>query len=357
MKSTRSILLALCAAVALLCAGPALAQNSKKLFLFNWTQYMNPKIIKQFETKYHVQVVQSYYSSMPELFAKLRAGGDRQYDVIVPSQYYVPRLIKTGLIQPLNKAEIPNYKNLLPKFQNPSFDPGGKYTAAYQWGTTGIAYNTKLLGKQQPSWSILFDPKVNSSYPFVLGTDAQVMLGAACAYQGHGYNCTGRNDWKQAAKLIVKTKNRSNFNGFSVDTPMLKQLARGNLAAGVAYNGDYVYDKKNNPKGFANIEFVVPKEGAELWVDNMAIPAHAPHPKLANEFINFILQPKIGAELSNYNSYASPNGAARPYLNKELTQPPITPTPAQMKYLHYTPSIKGAQLQFVQQLWTEVQSQ
>lgn len=356
MKPIRHLLLILSAATALLFAGTAMAQASKTLYLFNWSQYMNPKIIKQFEAKYHVKVVRSFYDSNPELFAKLRAGGDSQYDVIFPSNYFIPRLIATGLIQPLDKSEIPNYKNLLPRFQNPSYDPQGKYTAAYQWGDTGIVYNKKMLGQEADSWSILFDPKANPDYPFSMGTDAQVMLGAACAYQGNGYDCTGRKNWEQAAKLILQTKKRAHFSGFTDGTPVLKQLARGNVAVGVSYNGDYVYDKKENPKGFANIRFVVPKEGAELWVDNMAIPAHAPHPKLANEFINFILKAKIGAELSNWNSYASPNAASKPYLNKELTQPPIMPTDEQMKRLHYTPAIKGDQLQFVQQLWTEVQS-
>lgn len=335
---------------------PAFAANSDTLYIFNWSQYMNPKIIKQFEAKYHVKVVQSYYNSLPEMFAKLRAGGDSQYDIVVPSNYYVPRLIHTGLVQPLDKKLIPNYDNLMPRFKDTSYDPGGKYTAAYQWGDTGIAYNVKKLGQQPESWSILFDPKANSKYPFEIGTDAQVMFGSACAYLGDKYDCQGRDKWTKAAKLILKTKKRSNFSGFQDATPTLKQLARGNIAAGMAYNGDYAFDKGQNPQGFKNIKFVVPKEGAELWVDNMMIPAHAPHPKLANEFINFILNAKIGAELSNWNAYASPNKASKPYLDKSLTQPPVMPTDEQMKRLHFTPAIEGDNLQFVQQLWTEVQS-
>src|SRR5699024_9623641 len=107
------------------------------------------------------------------------------------------------------------------------------------------------------------------------------------------------------------------------------------------FNGDYLFFKKRNPKAYADIDYFVPEEGSELWVDAMAIPAHAPHPKLANKFINFILKPKISAQLSNWNSYASPNKAARPYLKKALTKPPIMPTDADMKRLHFTPSIKG----------------
>ncbi|HET7315625.1 spermidine/putrescine ABC transporter substrate-binding protein [Salinisphaera sp.] len=356
MKKLRNLTRLIAAAAVAAFAFPAFAADADTLYIFNWSQYMNPKIIKQFEAKYDVNVVQSYYNSQPEMFAKLRAGGDSQYDIVVPSNYYVPRLIKTGLLQKLDKSEIPNYDNLMSRFQKPPYDPTGEYVAAYQWGDTGLAYNVKVLGEQPESWSILFDPEVNSKYPFAIGTDAQVMFGSACAYLGYSYDCTGRDKWKKAAKLILKTKNRSNFSGFQDATPTLKQLARGNIVAGMAYNGDYAFDKSENPKGFEDIKFVVPKEGAELWVDSMAIPAHAPHPKLANKFINFILKAKIGAELSNWNAYASPNKAARPYLDKALTEPPIMPTDEQMKRLHFTPVIAGEDLQFVQQLWSEVLS-
>ncbi|MDA3919543.1 MAG: spermidine/putrescine ABC transporter substrate-binding protein [Salinisphaera sp.] len=357
MKTFRTMLFTLLALVIVLVAGPASAAQPKKLDIFIWSQYMDPAIITAFEKKYHVEVVQNNYGSLPEMFAKLRAGGDSQYDIVVPSNYYVQRLIKTGLLQPLDHSEIPNLDNLMSRFRNAPFDPHNKYTAAYQWGDTGIAYNTDDITNAPDSWSILFDPKVNSKYPFVMGTDAQVMFGAACAYQGKQYACTGQDNWKQAARLILKNKQRSNFSGFMDDTPLLKNLARGNMAVGLAYNGDYAFDKKNNPSAFAHIKFIVPKEGAELWVDSMAIPAHAPHPMLANEFINFILEAKIGAQLSNYNSYASPNKKSLPMLNPELRKPPVVPTDAQMKRLHYTPSIKGDQLQFVQQLWTEIQAQ
>jgi spermidine/putrescine transport system substrate-binding protein len=342
--------------VALITAGSATARQPQKLYLFNWSEYMNPAILKAFETKYHVKVVRSFYESNPELFAKLRAGGDSQYDVVFPSDYYVPRLIKSGLLQPLNKSEIPNFNNLKPKFRNPKYDPHSKYSVAYQWGDTGIAYNVKDFPNAPASWSILFDPQVNPNYPFAMANDAQFMFGVACAYQGHGYACIGKNKWKQAAKLLLKTKQRPNFSGFIQGTPVLKRLVRGIVAVGPAFNGDYMREKGNSPKAFANIRFMIPKEGTQLWVDTMAIPAHAPHPKLANKFINFILKAKIGAELSNWNHYATPNKSAQPLLDKQLQGPPITPTKEQMKRLHFTPTLKGDQLQLLQQFWAAVKS-
>lgn len=342
--------------VAIALVSTAMAAQAKQLNVFIWSQYMNPAVIEKFEQKYDANVVMNYYGSLPEMFSKLRAGGTSLYDIVVPSNYYVPRLIETGMLQPLNKELIPNLDNLMDKFKNPPYDPNNKYTAAYQWGTTGIAYNTKMLDDPPKSWAILFDPDINSKYPFVVSTDAQIMFSVACAYLGMPYQCIGAKPWKKAARLILKTKKRPNFNGFMDNTPMLRQLARGNVAAGMSYNGDYVFVKAHNPEAYAHTNFIIPKEGAELWVDSMAIPADAPHPKLANKFINFILKPKIGAMLSNYNYYATPNKKSVQYLKPVLKKPPVLPTAEQMKRLHFTPSLKGKNLQLLQQLWTAVLS-
>ena len=337
-------------------AGGAHADEQKTLNIFNWSQYMPDSIVKDFEKKYDVKVVQNYYNSLPEMFAKLRAGGDSQYDIIVPSNYFVPKLIHTGMVQKLDHSKIPNLKNLRDKFKDPSYDPGNQYSAAYQWGTTGLIYNKDTLGDAADSWGVLFDPKVNSKYPFALMSDGQVTIGIACAYLGFGYRCTDHDQWKKAAKLVLKTKNRKNFSGFNDGTPQLQQITQGVIHAGLSYNGDYLFYKGQDPKAYKNIGFSIPKEGAELWVDNMMIPAHAPHADLANKFINFILSPKIGARLSNWTEYSSPNAASTPMLDKVLQEPPSTPTDAQMKRLHFTPALEGKDLQVFQQLWTDVQS-
>ena len=345
----------LSAGLVALAATPAQAAT-KTLNLFNWSDYIAPKIITQFEHKYHVKVVQNFYESNPELFAKLQAGGDSQYDVVVPSGYFVKRLIGAHLIQKLNHKLIPNLDNLLPTFRNPSFDPGDTYSVPYQWGTTGLVYNTKDFKKPPASWGLLFNPKLNSQYPFALGKDGQFMLGVACAYQGNGYTCVGKKSWVNAAKLLIKTKKRSNFSGFVNGTPTLQQLVRGVIDVGISFNGDFLTASKKNPGAFKHLKYVLPKEGTQMWVDTMAIPAKAPHPKLANEFINFVLSAKAGAELSNHNMYASPNKAARPYLKPALQSDVVNPTPAEMKRLHFTPALHGKELKLMNQIWTEVRS-
>ncbi|MDX1609241.1 MAG: spermidine/putrescine ABC transporter substrate-binding protein [Halofilum sp. (in: g-proteobacteria)] len=339
-----------------LAAGTSAMAQEKTLYIFNWSQYMDPEIIEAFEQKHDVKIVRNFYNSLPEMFSKLRAGGDSQYDIIVPSNYFVPRLIETGLVQKLDHSKIPNLDNLHPKFRDPSFDPGNQYSAAFQWGTTGLIYNKETLGEHSDTWGIMFDPKANTKYPFAMIGDGQVTMGMACAYLGFGYRCTDREQWKKAAKLVLETKKRENFSGFNDGTPQLQQIAQGVIHAGMSYNGDYVFFKSEDPEAYEDIGFSIPKEGAEIWVDNMMIPANAPNPDLAHTFINYILDAEVGAQLSNWTYYSSPNKAALPMLDEVLQQPPSTPTDAELKRSHFTPSLSGEDLQVFQQLWTEVQS-
>ena len=351
-KTRAALAVTLCG---LMLAGAAQAEEGK-LYLFNWTEYMDPEIIKAFEQKYDVDVVQNYFNGLPEMFAKLNSGGVSQYDIIVPSNYFVPRLIESGLVQKLDRSKIPNFDNVMDQFKDPGYDPGAEYTAPYQWGTTGLIYNTETFPDAEPSWSLMFDPEVNSDYPFALIGDGQVATGAACAYLGKSYDCSDPEDWKEAAKLIIETKHRDNFSGFTDGTPALQQLSRGVAHVGMTFNGDYLLFADEDPEAFKNLKFVVPKEGAEMWVDSMMIPSQAPNPDLAHKFINFILDAEVGAQLSNYNYYASPNKAAQPYLDEVLTQPPSMPTDEEMERLRFTPSLEGQQLQMFQQLWSEVKA-
>lgn len=334
----------------------ASAQEDDTLYLFNWSQYMDPAIIEAFEDEYEVEVVENYFNSNGEMFSKLQSGGVSQYDVVVPSNHYVPRLIESDLVQPLDKSQISNLDNLMDTFIDPAYDPDNDYSAAYQWGTTGLVYDRSALGEQPASWSVLFDPEVNPDAPFAVPEDGQVTLGAACAYLGYGYDCTDRDALEEAARLVLEAKERDNFAGFVQGTPVLQQLSRGSVSAGMTFNGDFVFFKDEDPEGFEDIEFVIPEEGAEIWVDTMMIPADAPNPELAHAFINFILDAEVGAQLSNWNYYSSPNAAAQPMLDDILQQPPISPTDEEMEALAFTPSLMGDDLQFLQQIWREVES-
>ena len=353
-RTLLALLLGSASAVTL--GGAAVAQDKQTLNLFIWGQYTDEDLVKKFEEKYNAKVVETNYNSLGEMFAKLQAGGDSQYDIVVPSNYYVPRLIHAGLLQPLDKDKLPNMKYLMDQFVDPPFDPGNKYVAPYQWGTTGIAYDKRKIPNPPQSWAALFDPEANPNQPFSISTDPQVMLGGACAYLGKDYTCTDRDDLIAAGKEVAKVKKRANFQGFMDGTPMLKALARGNIAMGVAYNGDLAFNKLEDPQGNANIEFFIPKEGAEIWLDSMGIPKNAPNAELAYQWINFLLEPENGAQLSNYNNFGTPNKESVQYLDENMQDPLVLPDEQTLKRLHYTPALSGQEQQFVQQLWDSIQS-
>ncbi len=341
-------------ALALGLAAPQMARAEQPtLNLFIWSDYISELIIDGFELECNCKVVETDYESNAEMSAKLKAGGDSQYDVVVPSSYYVPELADEGLIQPIDHSKLTNFNNLFPKFQNPDYDPGDKYSVPYQWGTTGIVYDPSKIKNPGTGWGILFDPKMNPNYPFVLPKgEGRDQIGAACAYLGYGFNCSEESQWIAAAKLIEQTKKRPNFAGFVDETPARDQMKSGLIAVSMAYNGDIASCYADG--SCTKLKYFLPDQGTEIWVDTMAIPAHAPHPDLAIEFINYILQADVGAALSNFNQYASPNQAAQPQLTGIMSTELIVPTDADMKKLQFLAPLRGAQYKLFNQIWTSV---
>lgn len=336
-----------------LAAPPPASAQTKTLNLFIWSSYIDPNLLKAFEKQCNCKVVETDYASNAEMSAKLKAGGDSQYDVVVPSSYYVPELAAEGLIQPIDHSKIPNFKNLYPKFQNPSYDPHDKYSIPYQTGTTGIVYDPSKIKNPPHTWAALYDPKVNPNYPFVIPKgEGRDQIASACAYLGYGFTCNKKSQWIAAAKLLIKTKHRKNFAGFVDETPARDEMKHGLIAISMAYNGDIGQCYADG--SCKNLKYFLPTDGTEQWVDTMAIPAHAPNPQLALEFINFILNAKNGADLSNWNQYSTPNEAAVPMLQPILKTPMFSPTAEQEKYLYFLPPLKGAQYKLFNQIWTSV---
>ena len=350
--------LRLCLAACILALGcwttpPARAAATQTLNLFIWSSYIDPALVTAFEKKYNVTLVETDYASNAEMSAKLKAGGDSQYDVVVPSSYYVPELAAEGLLAPIDHTALPNFSNLYPKFQNPSYDPGDKYSIPYQTGTTGIVYDPAKLKNVPQSWAALYDPTVNPNYPFVLPKgEGRDQIASACAYLGYGFNCSQESQWLAAAKLIEQTKKRPNFAGFVDETPARDQMKSGLIAVSMAYNGDIASCYADG--SCSNLKFYLPSQGTEIWVDTMAIPAHAPNPQLALQFINFILAAHNGADLSNFNQYASPNQASQQYLSGIMSTRLIVPNDEDMKHLMFLQPLRGAQYKLFNQIWTSV---
>ncbi len=335
-------------AVTLLLAASARAEKNR-LNIFIWSEYMDPKIIEQFSKENDCKVTIDLYEDNESMMAKLQGGGTSLYDLVVPSDYIITALIKNNLLAPLRKENVPNLKNIDPKFLNREYDPGNKYTSPYLWGTVGIYVRKKPGETVDETWGLLFDP-AKSIGPFLLIDDARAMIGAALRYKGYSLNTTDKKQLKEARDILIEAKKRS--LGFEGGVGIKNKVLANVCKLGVCYNGDAVRGMKDDPDTY----YFVPREGSEIWVDNMAVPAKAPHRDMAEKFINYILDAKIGAQLANYIRYATPNAAAREFLNADdLKNTAIYPSPEQMKTLEFVKDL-GSKTGWYDELWTSIKS-
>ena len=346
------------AAVAALVAPPAHAAD--KLHLYNWNNYIAPETIKRFEALCKCEVVQTYYSDNEELLAKLAAGA-KGYDVLVPTANAVQALIKGGQLKPLDKAQLPNLKNVDPAYMNTAFDPGNQYSAPYAMSTTILGYNDekmKELGLPTDTWAVIFDPKYLEKVKgrvTVLDSSSE-LFAAALKYLGYSANDTDPKHWDEAAALIKKAKPYwAAFNASSY----IKELTVGNIWLVHGYSNDIFQANLDAQAAGRKFHIVqgVPKEGAVLAVDNMVIHKAAPRPDLALKFINFMLDGKNSAELTNLIGSGNPNLDAQQYIKPELLKyPAIFPPKALQAKLEQLQELTPAQRRLRNKLWTEIKA-
>lgn len=286
------------------------------LALFNWAEYIDEEQLAEFASEHGINYSLGTFENNEAMQAIVSAGGSG-YDVIVPSDYMVSILIQAGSIQPLNFAAIPNAANISADFEGLYYDPEGAYSVPYQWGTTGIAVNTVVVGTDFPrSWGVIFDPAISGDFDgeIQLLNDARETLGAALKYLGYSLNTTSESELQEAADLVASTASRlAAFNTDSAD----EFLISGETVIAHGYSGDMFVQflEADNPSDYV---YFVPEEGGTRWIDNMAIPFDAPHPCTAHTFINWLLSAEQGAALTNFNYYATPNEAAEELLDQEL---------------------------------------
>ena len=325
------------------------AAPSHRLNLLMWSEYIDPKVVSDFETRFDCRVTLDVFEDVESMMAKLQQGGASLYDVVTPSEEVVPVLRRLNLLEEIRHEAVPNLSNLEPRFANPPFDPGNRFTAPYQWGTVGIYIRRRPGATVERSWGLLFDP-ARQPGSFLMIDGIREMIGAALKYRGHSLNSTDPRDLLEARDLLLAAKRRSaGFEGGVGGKNRV--LARGAVAA-VAFNGDAVRGMRDDPE----TEFFVPEEGGEIWMDNMAVPAKAPHRDMAEKFINYILEAQTGARVSNFNQYATPNRAALRFIRPEdLSNPAIYPPPTVMEKLEFLHDL-GPDLRLYDQVWTEVKS-
>jgi spermidine/putrescine transport system substrate-binding protein len=342
--------LALAAGLLAGCSAPASEAPpaaERQLKLFNWPEYMDPAILTDFEREYECKVTQETYQDNEELLARLEAGGVTGYDVVVPSDYMVSILIRKNLLAPLRHENIPNLSNLEVRFTSPAFDPGNRYTAAYNWGTAGLFVNEPAGTRFPETWNLVLDPALQPG-PFLLMDSMREMMIPALRVLGYSINTTKASEIAAARDLLRKAAVRA--AGWADGVSATDKVVEGKVVAAVVYNGDALKDLQEHP----GLRYFVPREGGEAWVDNMAIPAGAPHRDLAEQFINYVLDGRVGGRLANFNRGATPNRLAKPWVRPEdLENPVIYPGREQLEQLEFLTDL-GSSLQLYEDAWKVV---
>ena len=304
-----------------------LGQTDGSLALYNWAEYIDPEQLDAFAAEYGIAATMTEYDSNEAMLPVVSAGNSG-YDVIVPSDYMVGIMIDGEFVQPLNFDLIPNAANISDDFANPSYDPEQTYSVPYQWGYTGLAVDTAVVGTDFPrSWDLVFGDAVPAEAvgKITLLNDPRETLGAALKALGYSLNTTDQGELDEAQALIESAK--GNLLRFDTDSSD-ELLTAGESAIAHGYSGDMLtqFLEMDDPSRYV---FFVPEEGGTRWIDNMVIPFDAPHPCTAHTFINWMLDGEQGAALSNWNYYGTPNTAAidglDPELNAFLTDPSLLP--------------------------------
>lgn len=326
------------------------AAPKHRLNLFIFSEYIDPRILRDFEKRYDCKVTMDLFEDPDSMLAKLAGGGDALYDIAVASDFVMPALVSGKLVAPIRHENVPHLPNLDPRFASPPFDPGNRFSVAYQWGTVGIYMRKpKGGGPIDETWGLVFD-RGKQPGSFLMMDSLREMVGPALKYRGASLNTTDPDALRAARDLLSDAKRRSlGFEGGVGGKNRV--LARG-AALAVVYNGDAVRGMNDDPETV----FFVPREGGSLFLDSMVVPAKAPHRDMAEKFIDFILEPEVGARLSNFNQYGTPNRAARPLVRaQDLANRAIYPEPELMEKLEFIRDV-GSVSRLYDEVWTQVKS-
>ena len=317
----------------------------KVLNLYIWSNYIAPETVQKFEKRYGVQVNVDLYDTNEALLAKVQAG-NASYDLLCPSNYPIEILLHQNLLRPLDHSALPHFKNLDARFLDKEYDRGNRYSIPYFWGTCGIGYNRAKVGTID-SWASLWDPRYKQK--ILMLDDARETLGATLKWKGHSANTRDLGLLEETKRLLllqkplVRTYNSSNFEDV---------LLSGDVWLAQGWNGQIAKAIDQDK----NLEFVIPKEGGTFFVDSLVIPASAPHPALAHQFIDFILEAEISAEICRTMRYSSPNRAALDLLPPEIRRnPAIFPPEDVVGRLELVQDL-GETTVLYDRIWTEVKT-
>lgn len=351
MKKSIVITLMLCAMLTLFgCGGSAGGENGE-VIVYNWGEYIDPETIEMFEEETGINVVYDEYETNEIMFPKVEAGATA-YDVLCPSDYMIQKLIEHDLLAEINFDNIPNVKNIGQQYFDNSkeFDPENKYSVPYCFGTVGILYNKTMVDEPIDSWSVLWDEKYADN--ILMQDSVRDAFMVALKLNGDSMNSLNEEELNEAKELLIAQKPL--VQAYVVDQVRDKMI--GNEAAlGVIYSGEAIYTQRENP----DLEYVIPKEGTNVWIDSWVITKNAPNKENAEKFINFMCREDIALMNFEYITYSTPNDAARALIededirNSSIAFPDLTQY-SNLETFHYLGS-DGDEL--YNELWKEVKSE
>ncbi len=312
--------------------------------VYNWGEYIDPELITEFEQETGYKVVYEVFDSNEAMYTKIKSNaGD--YDVVVPSEYMLEKMEKEDLLIPLNHEEIPNFSYVDEDYLNPAFDSGNVYSAPYFWGTVGIIYNTSLTDLTFESWNDLWDESLNNNLFLVDG--AREIIGMGLNVNGYSLNSTNKVELEKAQNKLFTLK--PNVKGIIGDE-ILTLMPNGEAKAAVTWSGsaaDMMWENED-------LDYSVPKEGSNIWVDSLAIPKTCNNEKGANAFINFMLKPSSLAKNAEYVGYSTPLKNPENYMDLEIVNDErFYPPKAVVDKLEYYENLDPEMLQYYNDIFLE----
>lgn len=309
MKLFRQVLLIIVSAVVLMGCQSSSNENGT-VVVYNWGEYIDPEVLTIFEEETGIQVIYEEFETNETMYPKVEAGASL-YDVICPSDYMIQKMIDNDLLQALNYDNLPNAKkNIGTQYfeMADQFDPGNQYAIPYCWGTVGILYNKTMVNEPIDSWSSLWDPAYSGN--ILMQDSVRDAFMVSLKLNGFSMNTTEETELETATKSLIDQKEL--VQAYVVDQVRDKMIG-GEAALGVIYSGEAIYTQRENP----DLEYVIPKEGTNVWIDGWVIPKNAPNLENAEKFIDFLCREDIALMNFEYITYSTPNVAAQALIEDE----------------------------------------
>lgn len=315
--------------------------------VYNWGEYIDKDLLDKFEDETGIRVIYSNFNTNEDLYVKIKNGGSN-YDVIVPSDYMIERMVNEDMLRAINWENVPNMEYVDQEYQHHSYDPKQIYSAPYFWGTMGIVYNTSLVEEEVDSWDILWDETYRRD--IIMLDSSRDSIGIALARLGHSINSRDPEELEAAKQLLMEQYPL--VYAYLVDQTR-DIMINGEAALAVMYSGDAVDALDNNE----DLAYAVPEEGSNLWFDAMVIPKAAKNPENAEKFINFMLDPANAAQNAEYVWYSLPSSTARQLLSEELRDNEVAYPPLELLEQLEVFRDPGSFVKMYDEMWQEIKNQ